>query len=1342
MSSNLLDAAFAWIGTGAGFPQICVPLAAPPLRRHRFGDPDGTSVHDSLLLEPAVGLQVRAPANGMLWQLPAPSSLRADDGVLPSWPHLTRIGGQRFDPRTAPADFAEFDLLLEVWPSAFRRLEYVFSSLEVPAGVAGWDQPQMPAPRWFWIRGTGALGPRAQNIADGQFAGSGITPDLTAFVAGKAPLYVSAGDVLAVIDDDNGQAIPIEIRAFDSMGGVIDPDWVFAMFDRVGTDSDFGSLRLPWPGGQQPWNPPARHVLTFCDGSGAPYVSRVDPDAATVEPPPPRTLSLVGVADVPIPSHGVVVIEESDPAYAALNEPFVRLELPGEHQRLTLLPHGTLAKRALASFGTHSFFRVQVVDFARWFPTSANIRNVAAGDDAFARYTDGNEIVPLIDGRHMLREVYRALRATHVVESYASEDDVPALDPAHVPDLPDSGRMAKARILLTNAWIDADTAMLGRRALIAAPRTQTDPLPDIGTVVDGFVVVGALPPLGVADPAAPSGSLPDYRLWWLVSTTPLPPGTYVDVRQMAFADALSGDDPRLPGVLPSDDLYGVLAPLGGSAATGSAFVGASGHCVLPVLLKNGEPPRAHVRIVTWAPDEEATVSTDAASLAGVKRVVASGEVTLPVPDVVDRQSAPAFSRPGVQAPPAMRLEFDGVPGRATVVISGDSLTTGAPVSVVVMNASTGEVSVTPHVGTGADLRVAVTPFALKDWVLVGFGVNLSGDPRDVGAFFMLRATPEQMMAGAAVGHPTQVLGALQETMRAGVDTRLLAWKGTDVLPEERVYSAAGMVAALNAGVAGSRGQAIYDALTRHEFCVHHQKAAFIRTARPANEDGGGATAFLGGIDLMNRRWDRAAHDALEPERQGGPWHDVHCRVRGRAVWDVYRNFRQRWNAALEQPDLVGSDPGWTPLPPVSDVTAHGAFVEDDETVTLQTGDCTAQINRTLAPHIPEYAGFLDTNAGDLSIRKAYRRVIDEARQFLYIEDQYFWDRDLSQRIHDALIDGRLEFVMLLMPRSLSEFPTGDLVLYAQRRRSLLTLLYGVSEVPDGVDPRTLPGNVSDRVVVFTIANDAAQPVYVHCKTIVADDLWVSISSSNLTRRSMTYDGEIGVMAIDRRTRRGGQRLARDLRVELMAAHLGLTEAERALVDDPRQAFRLVKDYLAGAWPGRHLPIESSGIAEMDLLYTHYGVQPADVDGTFVDLINAGADPDGTQDISLPGGLLEVRELQAALKAGTDTMPFGGIGTLRLSFDVSALGVPPADLLVTVSLIPDGSPESARVSFPARSAADLLSAGLVRIGGTYRVSAAAARAAAPGMVIGIPLVDQPLPAVTGFDTTLTVVLPAS
>ena len=1296
MSTSLLEAAFDWIGEGAGRPRFCLPFEARPLELQAFGDGDGDGVHDSLRLDPAV-VKLFAPVNGMLWAVPASTD---DAEVLPDWPRLKRIDGTPFGPRQSPAVLQEHDLLLEVWPAAFRRLEYLFSSLEVPASVADWDLPQMPAPRWFWVRGVGDFGARAQAIATAQFSGTGNTPDVTRFTEGKAPLYVEAGDELLTAADD-----PVEIRAWDALGLAMDPDFVFASFHTLAADSDFGGLSVQ-PAGSITWAAPARQVIVVGDAAGRPYVPAGDPDSQPVLVPD-RELSFPGTSmdPVAIPAHGVVVI---DGMPLPPSTPLTGIELPGEHQRLSLSPHGTLAKRVRASLSRRSFFRLQVTDFAAWFPKSPNPKNESAGADSFNRYTDGNEVVPLIDGKEILREVYRALRSTHVLEAYDSPDHVPALDPDNAPVDPAPSLKARARIYLTNAWIHPHTAMLGRRAQIATPRTQTEHPPEPEELVPLLRVVpvfSTTPVTGTGAPTPPngifgSGDLADYRLWLLLPQTPVPPGTFVGLRQMAFAEAVEGDDPNLPGVELNSDIYGLISPLGPQATTWG-FVGSTGFFALRAFYHPTQPARARMQVVTWTPDpgdpDPATVAT---SGKGRKRVRVSGDVDLPAPGA--DAATPAI---------AARLEFDGTPGRAFVVIDPGVLQTAQP--VVVVNSRTGEVHAETVAPSDNDpVRIPVEPFALRDWVLLGFG---SLDPALCDWYYALQVTEEQFQAGGALGHPTEVVGALQEAILAGIDTRLLAWRGYDTQLSDQIFGATGTVATLNAGVAGHRGQSIHDETARRENAVHHQKGAFIRAAKPVAE-GGGAMAFLGGVDLLSTRWDTRTHDDVEPDRQNDPMHDIHCRVRGRAAWDLYRNFRQRWNAALEHQEPGTADLGWTPVPAVDDVGVWEPGVESLDTVTMATGPCTVQVNRTLAPFTPAYYGFVEPELGDLSVEKSYRRAIAEARRFIYIEDQYFWNRDLAERLHDALFQKRVDFVMLLLPRDLHEKETADLILYAQRRKMLSVLLYGGIDAGPGGEH-----DVSDRVVVFGIVNDARTPVYIHCKSMVVDDVWASISSSNFSRRSMTYDSEIGAMTIDSRTRRGGQRLARDLRVELMASHLGLTPDERPLVEDPYEAFRLFKDYLNGKLSGRTLNVDEFGIAQMDPLHTHYGIQPADADGTFVDGINAIADPDGRR-LDLPIGVLDLVSLFEAMDQATPGNVFGGLGALRLRFDVGAIGNPD-DLLVTVSFLEQGKPEAARVALGRFPATATVNAGIIKTGLTYVIRATASSMVTPDQPI--TTVDVPV-----------------
>src|SRR5262249_11165361 len=131
-----------------------------------------------------------------------------------------------------------------------------------------------------------------------------------------------------------------------------------------------------------------------------------------------------------------------------------------------------------------------------------------------------------------------------------------------------------------------------------------------------------------------------------------------------------------------------------------------------------------------------------------------------------------------------------------------------------------------------------------------------------------------LLAGAAPAHPTELTGLLREAITAGGGVRLLGWGDPAQEPQPAPPSTLCTVNRVSAVFGGKRGQAIWDATSRETFHVHHQKGAFIRTAN------GSFAGFLGGIDILNGRWDTHAHRQPDPERPSSTWHDVHCKVEG------------------------------------------------------------------------------------------------------------------------------------------------------------------------------------------------------------------------------------------------------------------------------------------------------------------------------------------------------------------------------------------------------------------------------------------------------------------------------
>uniref|UniRef100_A0A803MBD7 phospholipase D n=1 Tax=Chenopodium quinoa TaxID=63459 RepID=A0A803MBD7_CHEQI len=97
--------------------------------------------------------------------------------------------------------------------------------------------------------------------------------------------------------------------------------------------------------------------------------------------------------------------------------------------------------------------------------------------------------------------------------------------------------------------------------------------------------------------------------------------------------------------------------------------------------------------------------------------------------------------------------------------------------------------------------------------------------------------------------------------------------------------------------------------------THHQKCVLVDTQASGNNRK--VTAFIGGIDLCDGRYDTPEHrlfrdldtvfkdDFHNPTFPAGtraprqPWHDLHCRIDGPAAYDVLINFEQRWKKATK-----------------------------------------------------------------------------------------------------------------------------------------------------------------------------------------------------------------------------------------------------------------------------------------------------------------------------------------------------------------------------------------------------------------------------------------------------------
>ncbi|KAJ4788522.1 Phospholipase D [Rhynchospora pubera] len=371
--------------------------------------------------------------------------------------------------------------------------------------------------------------------------------------------------------------------------------------------------------------------------------------------------------------------------------------------------------------------------------------------------------------------------------------------------------------------------------------------------------------------------------------------------------------------------------------------------------------------------------------------------------------------------------------------------------------------------------------------------------------------------------------------------------------------------------------------------THHQKSVIVdcgstRDAkwwRKTRRNEMKIVSFVGGIDLCDGRYDTQDHpvfqtlntthhdDFHQPNfagssiNKGGPrepWHDIHCRIEGAAAWDVLCNFEQRWRKQGSGDHL---------LIPVD----YTAAQESQEMPTEEDGDTwNVQVFRSIDggavagfPEDPQDACALGLVTGknqviERSIQDAYIHAIRRAKNFIYIENQYFlgssyaWrpndgvkvedigalhliPRELSLKITSKIEAGErftVYIVVPMWPEGIPESASVQAILDWQRRT--IEMMY--ADITLALRSKGIWADPKDYLSFFCLGNrelyrngeymPAGRPdpdtdysraqqarrfmIYVHAKMMIVDDEYIIIGSANINERSMDggRDSEIAM----------------------------------------------------------------------------------------------------------------------------------------------------------------------------------------------------------------------------------------
>ena len=271
-------------------------------------------------------------------------------------------------------------------------------------------------------------------------------------------------------------------------------------------------------------------------------------------------------------------------------------------------------------------------------------------------------------------------------------------------------------------------------------------------------------------------------------------------------------------------------------------------------------------------------------------------------------------------------------------------------------------------------------------------------------------------------------------------------------------------------------------------------------------------AFVGGFDLAIFRWDTSEHlpqhsQRCDNEQNYGPVHDVQLLVTGEAAQTLAKLARWRWERATGESLSAAELPAEDFWP----VSAAADFSRQQ-----------LAILRTL----PAYAGEPEIR----EVERFYLQAIEQAEQFLYLENQYLTSHRIASALEDSLRQPQGPEIVIVLPRRCPGWLEQETMGVLRKR----------------LHQRLLDADQHQRLLICYPDRAGLEDdvIIVHSKLLIADDQLLTVGSANLSNRSMSFDSECNLaLAAD-----GDSECAdiiTSLRNRLLAEHLGCKPQEVA-----------------------------------------------------------------------------------------------------------------------------------------------------------------------------------------------------
>lgn len=273
-----------------------------------------------------------------------------------------------------------------------------------------------------------------------------------------------------------------------------------------------------------------------------------------------------------------------------------------------------------------------------------------------------------------------------------------------------------------------------------------------------------------------------------------------------------------------------------------------------------------------------------------------------------------------------------------------------------------------------------------------------------------------------------------------------------------------------------------------------------------------ALSFSGGLDLTKQRWDTPRHHPDDSKRHTfdddryRPHHDVQIMFSGEPAQLLGRYVRDRWQVVTGQ-DLSNK--------------IDQLQIRWPKSIPVDIEHCRVGIARTQA----EY----EDQPGIYEAEKLYLDSIRQAQKYIYIENQYLTASKIIDALTHSLQQDYGPEIIIVLPLSTDGW-------LSQNTMDMLRIQ---------AIQKLCAADKFERLGLFYAHQDGLegdQTIKIHSKTMIIDDCFARVGSSNLNNRSMGFDTECDI-AVEIEQASDQTKAIQGFLYSLLAEHLGVMDRD-------------------------------------------------------------------------------------------------------------------------------------------------------------------------------------------------------